>query len=162
MKLSKSKVYVETSVISYLAARLSRDLVIAAKQQVTQEWWTMRRHFFECFSSAVVHDESAAGDPEAAKRRLFLLKDLKVLEISDDVLRFAKSLIVSGIIPKKASEDATHVAFATVNRMDFLLTWNCAHIANAEIRRSLGQFAEKQGFESPIICTPEELMGGHS
>jgi len=155
-----AKVYIETTIPSYLAARPSRDLLIAAHQQLTREWWDVRRPAFDLYVSEPVLEESAAGDAILARRRLELLADIPVLPLTSAILRLAEALVAEGPIPRKAAADALHIAAATAYGCEYLLTWNCRHIANAEIQRAARWVVRKQGFELPIICTPEELMGG--
>ena len=154
----KQRLYLETTVPSYLASQPSRDLVVAAHQQVSREWWAARRDDFEIFVSQFVLDEASAGDPVVAGERLKLLEGLALLEVTEEVGRLAADLIQSGIIPPKAATDAAHVAVAAVHGMDYLLTWNCAHIANARIARRLAERCRVLGVSCPIICTPEELL----
>jgi predicted nucleic acid-binding protein len=154
-----AKVYVETTIPSYLAARMSRDRLIAAHQQLTREWWESRRPTFELYVSEPVLEESAAGDAALAKRRLELLADIPILALTGGILRLAEALVTEEAIPRKATVDALHIAIATAYGCDYLLTWNCRHIANAEIQRAARLVVRRQGFELPIICTPEELMG---
>ncbi len=125
----KLKVYIETSVISYLTARPSRDLVTAAHQQLTIDWWEDRSTDFDLYISQLVVREASAGDEDAAKRRLNVVEQIPLLELNEEVLTLAHSLVEDGPLPQKASEDALHIAVATVHGMDFLLTWNCKHIA---------------------------------
>lgn len=155
----KSKLYLETTVPSYLTARPSRDLIVAAHQQITHEWWEMRRHNFEIFISQFVIDEARQGDEEASQRRLEILSDFDLLDITDDVTDLASAILNADVIPQKAATDAAHIAIATVHNIQFLLTWNCAHIANAEISIEIKSVCKSKGYECPIICTPEELMG---
>jgi hypothetical protein len=155
----KPRVYLETTIPSYLVARPSRDLVVAAHQELTHEWWHTRRPEFTCFVSQFVIDEAALGNADMSRRRLEAISDMDQLEITPDVLSLAEQIVSSGAIPQKAAVDAAHVAVATVNAMDFLLTWNCAHIANAEIYRKIQHTCNGSGFECPVICTPQELMG---
>ncbi len=150
------RTYVETSVVSYLTAWPSRDLVRAAHQQVTREWWATRESF-ELYISQFVLDEAAAGDGVAAAQRLEALRDVPLLNVTEDVIRLATDLVAGGGLPAKARVDALHVAVATVHGMDFLLTWNCAHIANASTRGTIEELCRAAGFEPPIICTPLEL-----
>ena len=153
------KIYVETSVISYLTARMSGDLVVAARQKVTQDWWDSAQKRFELFVSALVIDEISAGDTGAANARLNLVKNIPLLSAKEDIDRLVQTFIEKGPIPAKATEDAVHIAYATVHGMDYLVTWNFKHIANAEIRRAIAAITEKAGYFCPVICTPEELMG---
>ena len=155
----KQKVYIETSVISYLTARPSRDLITAAHQQLTLDWWEGRRTDFDLYVSQLVVREASAGDEEAAKRRLTVIEEIPLLELNEEALTLARSLIEEGPLPERASEDALHIAVATVHGMDFLLTWNCKHIANAQMRNLITEVCRSQGYEPPITCTPEELLG---
>jgi len=153
----KSKIYVETTVISYLTALPSADLILAAHQQITRDWWK-RRQRFDLFISQAVLREITAGDAEAASLRLAAVDGIPILAIGTDTLELAERLLLTKAIPAKAEVDAVHIAVAVVNGMDFLLTWNCAHIANAAIRGRIEETCREMEFEPPIICTPEELM----
>jgi hypothetical protein len=151
-------VYVETSIVSYLSARESSSLLGAAHQLVTRRWWD-RRHLFRCFVSDVVIRECRAGDPTAAQRRLDSVREFSSLAINEKAIEIAESLLALGIVPKKAAEDALHVALATAHCMDLLLTWNCRHIANPVIQARIAAYLESIGLLLPFICTPEELLG---
>src|SRR5580704_9567279 len=129
----KRKVYLETTVASYLTARPSRDLVVAAHQELTVEWWSRHRHRFDIYVSDLVLREAARGDPSAAARRLAELQGIDILSLTAEAQELAALFLKRGLIPQKAVEDALHVALATAQGMDFLLTWNCRHIANAEV-----------------------------
>ena len=153
----KPKLYLETTVVSYLAASQSRDIVIAAHQQLTREWWQTRDRF-ELFVSQAVVDEVSRGDADAAARRAALLAQIPVLVLGDQVNELAKQLLRSHAVPAKANLDAVHIAVAAVNHLNYLLTWNCTHIANAAIRGKIGQTCQSAGLPVAIICTPEELM----
>lgn len=155
----KPSVYIETSVISYLTAKPSRDLIVAGHQQITQEWWAARRPRFELYVSQMVLQEAEAGDKDAAGRRMEALRDIPLLAISEETMYLAQRYLEKGPLPLKAAEDALHIAVATVHGMDYLLSWNCKHIANAEMRKAIVRISQACGYESPIICTPEELMG---
>lgn len=152
-------IYIETTVISYLTARQSRDLIVAAHQQITQEWWDTRRNFFNLFISELVIREAGSGDKTAAQRRLVAANEIPLLELNEEILTLASNLVVEKAIPENAKEDALHIALATVHGMDYILTWNCRHIANAELRTAVSNICVTHGYQSPIICTPEELMG---
>ncbi|MFZ4441554.1 MAG: type II toxin-antitoxin system VapC family toxin [Syntrophales bacterium] len=154
----KRKVYIETSVISYLTARPSKTILGAAHQQITLAWWETRSQYDLVVSESVLR-ECGAGDPDAAKKRLAVLNDVPLILITEQALDIANSLIAKGIIPAKAAEDALHIAIATVNGVDYLLTWNCRHIANPEIQRGIAAHLEDIGLSLPFICTPEELLG---
>ena len=123
------KIYLETTIISYLAARPSKDLITAAHQQVTRDWWQNRRRDFDLFSSQLVIQESSAGDAAVAQTRLQLLSDISLVQVNVDCVSLARALVERGPIPEKAAVDALHIAIATVHGMDYLLTWNCKHIS---------------------------------
>jgi predicted nucleic acid-binding protein len=154
----KPRLYLETTIPSYLTAWPSRDLIVAAHQQLTKEWWRARRDSFEICISQFVLDEAAAGDADAARERLELLNPLPSLDITEAVLQLASALLQSGVIPGKAARDAAHIAVSAVHGIDYLMTWNCAHIANATIVRTIQAICLQNEFSCPVICTPEELM----
>lgn len=155
----KPRVYLETTIISYLTAKPSRDLVVAAHQRLTRQWWRRRRDEFSLYVSELVLEEASRGDPGAARRRLELLKPMEVLASDNQALALAMAIVRSGSIPEAASADALHVAVAAVNGMDYLLTWNCAHINNAEIIKKLEHSCSNAGYLCPVVCTPEQLLG---
>lgn len=154
------RVYLETSIISYLAARPSRDLVTAARQQLTHEWWTRRRSAFEICVSELVIAEAAAGDLDAAERRARLIRDIPLLSIPDEAVNLATRLVGATGLPERAAADALHISIAAYHGIDYLLTWNSTHIANAEFRPKVERACRDHGFEPPVLCTPDELMGG--
>ena len=154
----KSKVYIETTIISYLTAWRSPQLVMAANQEMTRGWWDAERHNFDLYVSEAVIQEVSAGDPAAAQRRLEAIQEFSALPITEEARQLAKQLIDNTPLPEKASIDAVHIATATVNGMDYLLTWNCRHIANATLRNSMGEICQSAGYVMPIICTPLELI----
>jgi len=154
----KRRVYVETTIVSYLASRPSRDVVVAGRQQVTHRWWEVRRPNFDLVVSQVVLDEIRAGDPEAAARRLEIVVGLPLLDITPEMADFAAQLIERVPLPPQAAADAAHIAVATCHRVDFVMTWNVAHIANAVLRRRVEDICRAAGYDAPILCTPDELM----
>ena len=154
----KPKVYVETTVVSYLAARPSRDVVIAAHQQVTRDWLEACVDRFELVASELVVQEASAGDPEAARERLDVLEAVTLLEASEEALTLARQLVQRGAVTKTSAEDALHIAIAATGGIDYLVTWNCRHIANAAMRSQIEETCRLAGYEPPIICTPEELL----
>ena len=153
----KPKVYIETTVVSYLTGWPSRDLIVAAHQQITREWWQARTRF-DLYVSQIVIREAGGGDPEPAALRLKAVEGIQVLELSPEARSLAKQLITEGPLPEKAELDALHIGIAVVNGMDYLLTWNCTHIANAAMRHMIEAVCRSMGYEPPVICTPEELM----
>jgi hypothetical protein len=156
----KPRVYLETTIPSYLTAWPSRDLIMAARQQITREWWDARRDDFELFSSELVVDEASAGDSDAATRRLEALANIAILDSTSDAGVLADKLLNEIPLPPKAAADSLHIAIAATSGMEYLLTWNCTHTANAEFRDSIERICRESGFEPPIICTPEELLKG--
>ena len=152
-------VYLETTLINYLTARPSRDLLVAAHQQITHDWWNNRRKDFQCYVSQVVIDEVSAGDPEESQKRMGIIDIFSVLEVTEDAELLTQVILGSRVIPPRAIRDAAHIAVAAVHGVDYLLTWNCTHLANAQIIRGISIVCNKEGFTLPIICTPEELMG---
>ena len=156
--MSLPKLYLETTIPSYLTARRSRDLRLAADQETTEEWWDFRRAEYDLFISELVLDESASGDPVMAAARLEKLAGLPQLAQTDAVDLLARRIVERGIIPHSAAPDATHIALAAVHAMNFLLTWNCKHIANARHRSRLETLCREAGFECPLICTPAVLV----
>lgn len=155
----KPTVYIETTIFSYLTSRPSRDLLVAGHQQVTQDWWERRRGDFDVVCSEVVVTEAGEGDPDAAAKRLRALEGVAVLGLTEAALELAAQLIGRGAVPPQKPEDAFHIALAATHGADYLLTWNCAHIANAQMRQMVEGVCLSLGYEPPIICTPEELMG---
>jgi hypothetical protein len=153
----KPKVYLETTIISYLTAWRSPQLIMAANQEATRIWWDEQRQKFDLYISAAVVQEASEGDKDAAQRRLALLPGIPRLSIDEEVNALAKQLIDESELPPKARLDAVHIATATVNGMDYLLTWNCRHIANATFRNAFVEICRSYGYELPVICTPLEL-----
>ena len=151
-------VYFETTFISYLVALPSRDLIVAAHQQVTNDWWKNQRKKYECYISEIVIDESSAGDENEIQKRLKIIDELKLLELTKEVNELTKTILKSGVIPPKAVRDAAHIAVATFHEVDYLLTWNCTHIANAHILKRIEKICILSGFQMPTICTPENLL----
>ena len=152
-------VYIKTSIIGYLTARTSNNLILMANVEATREWWDTRRDQFDLYISQTVLDESARGDAEIAKRRLEILSDFPLLEVNEAVQELAAQFLTKSNLSPKAADDAIHIAVATIYGLDYLLTWNCKHIANAQIQKKLVQISFDAGYELPIICTPYELKG---
>jgi len=157
--MKKMRVYIETSIISYLTARMSRDLIVAARQQMTQEWWDDHQSKFEVYISELVVQEAGVGDADAVQRRLGVIAAMPRLQVNAHVTTLAKQIVRAHALPLKAIADATHIALAAVHRMEYLLTWNCKHIANAQLQKGIWSVIQQQGYPIPILCTPEELMG---
>ncbi|MHA1919587.1 MAG: type II toxin-antitoxin system VapC family toxin [Promethearchaeota archaeon] len=157
--MNKKTVYIETSVISYLTARPSSNLLAAAWQKATNDWWDTQRNRFSLFASEIVIEEAAKGDAKAAELRLTALKEIPLLEITDSVLAFSKMLINEGAIPPKAVDDSLHIALSAFHELDYFLTWNFRHIDNAETKPIIRKICMDNGYQYPEICTPVELMG---
>ena len=154
----KPCVYLETSVISYLVGRLSRDVVVLGNQELTRDWWANRRAGYELFVSEVVIGEAAIGDSDLARQRVEICDGLRLLAISQEAERLAPFLLKAAGMAPNAETDALHVAVAAVHGMDYLLSWNCTHIANATIRRAIEKQCRASGYDPPVICTPQELI----
>jgi len=153
----KASVYIETSVFSYLTARASNDLRAMANQSATLDWWETQRANYNVFISELVVSEASKGHPEASQRRLAVINDLPLIVISEEVRGLAQALIENHALPQKAEADAYHVAIAVVHGMEYLLTWNCTHIANTHTRPKIEATCRRLGYEPPVICTPLEL-----
>lgn len=152
------RVYIETTFVSYLTGWPSRDVVIAGHQQITHEWWNSRRASYELCVAEPVLEEAALGDPQAAQDRLDKLSTMTLLKTTAEAMSLAAALVDTGALPEKAAHDALHVAIAAANRIPYLLTWNCRHLANAAMRPVIESVCAENGFKAPIICTPEELL----
>jgi hypothetical protein len=151
-------VYIETSIVSYLTSRASRDIRVAAWQEITTQWWEQERAKYELFTSELVMTEAGAGDHKAARSRLEQLKDIPELAIDNAVRQFAARLITDGGVPPEAQADALHIATASVNELDYLLTGNCRHIDNAALKPVIRSICAVAGYPYPEICTPLELL----
>ena len=151
-----STVYVETTIVSYLTARRSRDVVLAAHQALTRDWWRGRTAY-QLRVSQLVIDEAAVGDPLLRARRLRALRGISVLPLTDAATRLAGELVRKGALPEKATVDAFHIGVAAAHEVAYLLTWNCKHLANATMRSTIEAVCRSEGLSPPIICTPEEL-----
>lgn len=159
MKRRKNEsIYLETSVVSYYTSYPSRDIIVLAHQEITREWWEKAIKRFDIFISEVVVEEAILGNTLAAKKRTEILRQFYHLELNEKVEEVALVYIKRLNIPPKSLRDAVHIAVASVHNIDYLVTWNCTHIANAEIIKKLRVINDSLGIHTPIICTPEELM----
>jgi len=152
-------VYIETSMVSYLVARPPARTVARQWHVWTQDWWQLRRPYLECVISNEVLREAAEGDPKRSRKRLNILSTLTVLRRTAAVDELAEAFLSVGALPEKAMADAAHLAVATAYRVDYLLTWNMKHLANAIMLRRLRPVAEKHGYQLPVVTTPLQLMG---
>ena len=152
-------VYIESSVISYLTSRPSRDIVIAGRQAITLDWWENHRQRFDLRISVLVEEEISKGDVNAANLRLNKVSEIPSLSISDEATKIAELLLLKGAVPKGSEEDALHIAIASAQGADYLLTWNFKHINNAETRAAIIKLVESCGYICPQLCSPEELGG---
>ncbi|HKR64950.1 MAG TPA: type II toxin-antitoxin system VapC family toxin [Thermoanaerobaculia bacterium] len=158
--MPKSSIYVETSIVSYLVGWLNqRDLAVAHNQQMTREWWSRRRTEFDLYISPVVVDEARKGETSLASQRLEYLAPLPVLEVTPEAKSLSRDLLRLTRIPRNAELDSLHISIAAVTGMNYLLTWNCRHIANAEILPKVYEVCRSAGYEPPFVCTPLELLG---
>ena len=154
----KPKVYVETSVLSYLAARPSNDPVTAGRQVVTRRWWQSAQTRYTLMGSEVVRKECERGDADLAERRRAVVADVQLFPICAKMVEVARFLVVPAALPERAAVDALHIAAAAVEQCEYLLTWNFRHIANARIRREVESILVRHGYSKTTICTPEELV----
>ena len=155
----KQRIYVETSVISYLTSRPSRDLIIAAHQEITRQWWQSAPSQFELVVSEFVYDEAEKGDAQAAQERLESLEGMAERPVDERCATLAETLLQRGALPSQALYDALHVAVCAINGVDILVTWNCKHIANVTMYSLIEEVCREAGFTAPRICTPVELWG---
>lgn len=155
----KSKVYLETSIVSYLTAFPSNDVITAGHQLTTFDWWENHRRNFEVVASELVIQEASLGDAQMARKRLAVLKDVEILFVNDEGRKLAKVLVGKKAVPEKAAADALHIAVATIERIEFLATWNFKHIANAKMQAKIEESIRAEGYEPTRICTLEELLG---
>jgi len=153
------RIYIESTIPSYVVARPARDLLQAARQQLTRDWWDFKRTQHELFISQVVFDEIGAGETAMAQQRLELVSVIPLLQSTTEAEALTERIIKSGLLPQTADRDAAHIALATVYEMDILLSWNCRHIANGAIQGRLRILADQAGYTLPVVCTPDELMG---
>ena len=154
----KKKVYIETTVVSYFTGRASRDVLVMGHQEATREFWPLLKDRFEAFISALVFEEAGRGAPEQARKRLEAVSSFVVLAIDDEARSLAEKIISEKGIPEEYPEDALHIAVAAVNGIDVMVTWNFAHLNNPFTRMMIRQIIENAGYQSPEICSPEELL----
>lgn len=153
----KEKVYLESSVISYLTARPATDVIKLAKQKLTQQWWDENRSAYDLYVSDPVIAEIQRGNPEAAHRRMAVVAGLPILDVNATVVAFYRQFFSRHILPSKAESDALHIAVAAVHGMSYLVTWNCTHINNATLKRKISEVIAKAGYNAVVMATPEEL-----
>ena len=154
----KPRVYLETTIPSYLVARPSRDAIMRGQQIATQEWWEHRRVNYDLFVSEFVDFEAARGDAVMSAARIAVIAPIPRLSVTDSIRILAADILATGLIPAKAAVDAAHIAVASVHGMDMLLTWNCTHIHNIAISRQIERICARAGFQCPAICTPFDLL----
>jgi len=158
--VERDSVYIETSVVSYLAARRSRSLIAAAWQEVTWEFWENHRTTYDLYTSELVVEEASVGDSTAVERRLSFLRGIPELPVDQEVSHLAAALLADGAIPAKAELDALHVAVSAVHATTFLLTWNCRHLDNPAAKPRIRRVCVELGYTCPEICTPLEMTEG--
>lgn len=153
----KEAVYIETSVISYCTSRTSRDLIMAARQAITLDWWESKLKLYNVYVSPVVEREISAGDKDAARKRLNLILEIPALHVTTEAEKLAEGLLAAQLLPAGSVDDALHIALASAHGMDYLLTWNFKHINNAETKNKIFFFIQDFGYACPVLCSPEEL-----
>ena len=156
------RVYIETSIVSHASARPSLDMQVAVVQYQAREWWSTERRRFELVTSQLVIEEASAGDPSAAAERLILLHGVPIVPIDENVRSLARKIVSVSIMPAKAIADALHVAAAAVAGVEYLLTLNCRHIANAHELPRVYRLLDEHGYGQLLICTPAEFLGGYN
>jgi len=154
----KPTVYIESSIISYYTSRPSRDLIVAAHQQITSEWWDIVHPEVKCLVSPFVILEISAGDKEAAQKRIKVVRDLSVLELNLEIQELAETYYNALKVPEKAKLDASHLAVAVWHEIDYLLSWNCKHIVSGRVKKIIEEINNDLNLKTPVLCTPEELM----
>lgn len=159
MDSTKATVYLETTVVSYIVGRASRDILVLGHQEISRRWWDECRQDYHIYASPSVVQEAERGDPSMAAKRMEILRQLELLAPAQAIQELANGIMEALYLPPKASFDALHIAFAVYYEVDYLLTWNCAHIANGRCLKLLSEFALSEGMWFPIICTPEEMVG---
>ena len=150
-------VYIETSIVSYLVARPSRDVIMAERQRQTREWWANRSQY-TLFTSELVVDEAGRGEVAMARDRIGMLAGIPVLRTGPEIKALANTLVARGPLPARAATDATHISLATFAKIDYLLTWNCRHIANPSLYPAIQRVCRERGFTPPVLCTPSDLL----
>jgi len=156
--MTKQKVYLESTVISFYANRRSKDLIVAAYQEITVDWWESELHKYQPYISQFVIEEISRGNQQAARNRINAIKNFPLLDLHDDVYYLAKRYLNEAQIPRRSQLDAFHISAAVVNGMDYILSWNFHHITNVFVKEKIRRINENIGIETPVICTPEELI----
>jgi hypothetical protein len=154
----KPSVYIESSIVSYLVARPSRDAAMAHRQRQTRDWWENRRAEYRLFSSELVLREVLQGEPEMARERVASMNDVSLLRARPEAESLARALVEYGPLPANARPDAGHIAMAAVAGLDYLLTWNSKHIANPRMYPKIARLCRDRGFAPPVLCTPDALL----
>ncbi len=155
--MAKKRVYIESSVISYLTARQASKPIPRLRQQITADWWTRRKEW-DCFLTTPVMDEMGRGDPEAAARRLEKAKLLAELPTSPEAKALADLLVARKLVPKSAEPDALHLALAAFHQAHYLLTWNQTHLDNLDLRSRIEELIRGWGLTPAKVITPERLL----
>ena len=154
----KRTLYIETTVVSYFAARPSRDLLVAGHQEATRELWPSLGTVYDTYVSALVYEEAARGDAEQAAKRLAAIRPFRMLDVDEDARTLAEKIVAGKGVPQEFPEDALHIAIAAVNGIAAVATWNFAHLSNPFTRMMVRQIVENEGYACPEICSPEELL----
>ena len=153
-------VYIETSVVSHATAWPSSIPAVAALQEQARRWLNEQRPLYEVVTSQLVIDEAGMGDPDAASRRLEVLRGIPVLPVNPDAETVADEIVRRSMMPTTARIDALHLATAALAGVQYLLTLNCKHIANARELPRIYRLLDELGLSGMVICTPIEFLGG--
>ncbi|MGA2059073.1 MAG: type II toxin-antitoxin system VapC family toxin [Thermoguttaceae bacterium] len=157
-KSGSATIYLETTIVSYLTSRPHRDIVIAAQQEITRQWWENEKQRYHCVISPYVFEEALAGDTQAADKRIQVLKDIEILPLFPEIELLAEKIGSALRIPATARMDAFHLACVVFHEIDYLLTWNCAHLANGPRLKQLARFLQSESLWQPLVCTPNEMI----
>ena len=152
-------VYIETSIVSYLRQKPSSQVVAAARQLLTHQWWNDERSKYQLVVSQFVIDEATVGDASLAAERLESLDGIPLLTLEPTIADIADEIMSRAILPETARTDALHIAMLAHHRIQYLLTWNCRHIANARVLPRIHGVFNDLSIPIPVICTPEEMVG---
>lgn len=152
------RLYLETTIPSYLVARPSRDPILAGQQEATRRWWDVARSNYDLCTSQFVDNEAAHGDAVMAAARLAKLEGVLRLPMNEEAIALADALLAAGLLPAKSRVDAAHIGVTTVHRIEYLLTWNCSHIKNPDTLWQIERLCTRLGYECPRICTPDDLL----
>ncbi len=154
-------VYIETSIVSHATAWPSSDPATGVLQDQAKRWMDEQRPLYDVVTSQLVIDEAGMGDPDAASRRLEMLDGIPVLPVNPDADTVVDEIVGRAMMPASARIDALHIATAALASVQYLLTQNCKHIANAHELPRVYRLLDELGLSGMLICTPIEFLGGN-